>query len=560
MKFLTSISLLCISLAAYAHTLTISVEKGKFQIDHSLKLILSQIDNMEHYADLTNYEDVHIILGDNEYRFINPPEKIEYSNSYIIDLNNEQYTLYFTQLPIITINTENAIVNEPKVLANFTYTDEDQSCSSMIGIELRGGSSQGYPKKTYDLEFWEDEIGEESRSVQFGALRKDDDWILDALYNEPLRIRSFISHKLWLKIHQPHYLNEEPKAKSGADVMYAELFLNQKYNGVYLLSEQVDKKQLKIKSYKGSIRGELYKGVSWGASTFSRLQDFDNNVRTWSGYEMKYPDEDQITDWTNLYNFTDFVLNATDSEFESDIWNRFNKGNCMDYFIFLNLLRATDNTGKNIYLAKCNVKGEYFYVPWDLDGSWGTIWNGTNDATTDDILLNGFFKRVLEQKSMDYSQSLKNSWIAYRKERLAQDELEKMISGAYNYLQSNNVYDREKRVYPNYLFDEDSKEYMTTWLDDRLSFLDSYYSSLVSTDLINPTVSGNAVYPNPTTNYISIKQAQEVIDEPYSIFTLNGEIVKRGRISATNNINISDLPAGFYFIKIDAQTYKFIVK
>ena len=83
------------------------------------------------------------------------------------------------------------------------YTGTDgEIISSNIGIEIRGGFSQTYPKKTYDIEFWNDPSGNETIDVQFGDLREDDDWILDAMYNEPLRINSYISHKLWLNLNQ----------------------------------------------------------------------------------------------------------------------------------------------------------------------------------------------------------------------------------------------------------------------------------------------------------------------------------------------------------------------
>ena len=106
------------------------------------------------------------------------------------------------------------------------------------------------------MEFWNDTLGAVTSDVSFGELRTDDDWILDALYNEPLRLRSYVANKLWLSIHQnPYYIDERPNAKSAADVMYVEVFLNGNYNGIYNLSEQVDKKQLKLKSYKEIIRG-----------------------------------------------------------------------------------------------------------------------------------------------------------------------------------------------------------------------------------------------------------------------------------------------------------------
>jgi len=358
-----------------SQTLTINVSENKFGIDENLSLIVSRIQNIDDYTDIGNYNEIVLNLGQNSYRFISTLNNLTYTNSYIVeDINSSnQYTLYFTQLPIVTIDTENTFIDEPKVLANLVYTDDEQTATSNIGIELRGGSSQSYPKKTYDIEFWEDETGDENRDVQFGELREDDDWILDALYNEPLRIRSYTANKLWLQMYTPFHIDDEPNAKSGADVMYVEMFLNGQYNGIYNLSEQVDRKQLKLKKYNGNMRGELYKGASWGASTFTSLPSYNNNIRVWSGYEFEYPDDDEITDWNNLYQFTDFVMNSSESDFTSSIWSKFVEENFINYFLFLNLIRATDNTGKNIYLGKYKANEPYFYIPWDLEDCFGTI-------------------------------------------------------------------------------------------------------------------------------------------------------------------------------------------
>ena len=461
-------------------SLTIDVVENHFKIDETHSLIVSHIENIESYDDLSSYSEVTISFNKDEYTFKSVPNILEYTNSYIISKLSNEYTLYFTQLPIISVKSQNTIVDEPKLLADFTYSDDQQVLTSNIGIELRGGSSQSYPKKTYDLEFWKDETGDDTYDVQFGDMRSDDDWILDALYNEPLRLRSYIANKLWLDMHSPHYLSDEPDAKSGADVMYVELFLNDDYNGIYNLSEQIDKKQLELKSYKdGAIRGELYKGVSWGdgAVTFTSLPVYDNNSRKWDGYELKYPKEDEITDWQKVHRFTDFIINSSDEDFIDDIWSNFNYDNYLDYFIFLNLLRATDNTGKNIYLAKYNDDEPYYYAPWDLDACFGTMWTGANEDITNDILTNGFHDRVIELNPDNYSTTIAERWVDYRENILETNNLIKIFEDRYQFLSENKIYEREALVYSNYQFSQQDLSYLLNWLHDRLNSLDAYFSN-----------------------------------------------------------------------------------
>lgn len=542
-----------------SQTLNINVSDNKFGIDETLSVIVSRIQDIGNYQNIGSYDEIIITFGENDYSFISSPDSLEYSNSYIVeDVNtSNQYTLYFTQLPIILIESDNTIVDEPKVLASLVYTDDEQTVTSNIGIELRGGSSQGYPKKTYDIEFWEDQTGNENRDVQFGELREDDDWILDALYNEPLRLRSYTASKLWKGIHTPYHIDDESEAKSGADVMYVEIFLNRQYNGIYNLSEQVDRKQLKLKKFNGNIRGELYKGYSWGASvTFTSLPSYNNNNRVWSGYQLKYPNENDITDWNNLYQFTDFVMNSSESDFATNIWSEFVEDNLVDYFLFLNLIRATDNKGKNIYLAKYKPDEPYYYIPWDLDGCFGTIWNGTNQNITNDILTNGFMNRVIDENPNNTFTNIASTWFDYRDDIFSLNSLSNSITNQYNFFQDNKVYEREFLVYPNYSFDNQSLEYTLNWLENRLEYLDIYFGNILSINSI--TTSNNfSIYPNPAINKIHINSIKEIDDKNYKIFNCLGQLVSNGTIE-NKQIKIERLDKGIYYVIIEGISLKLI--
>ena len=205
-------------------TLDITVDPVRFQVDATNRLILCQTD-LAPYAEIGDSTQVQLLVGNALYPITEKQVGLTYQSSYAVQREEGTYQLFFTQLPIIAIATNFAIVDEPKVLASFQYIDEEQEITSSIGIEVRGGFSQTFPKKTFDLEFWEDDSGENTRDVQFGTMREDDDWILDALYNEPIRVRSLMAHNTWVKMHQPTYQAEEPEAESGADVTWVEVFV-----------------------------------------------------------------------------------------------------------------------------------------------------------------------------------------------------------------------------------------------------------------------------------------------------------------------------------------------
>ncbi|GAA0871095.1 hypothetical protein GCM10009117_02400 [Gangjinia marincola] len=541
-------------------TYTLQIESGRYQIDQEKQLIVCNID-LSVIPDLTGFDAVNLDL-DQVYTLNTTPSNFTTQQAYSVSLNDIDYALYFSSVPLIHITSDEEIIDDPKVPAMFTYADDQQLVTSITGIELRGGFSQTFPKKTYDLEFWEDMSGDDSKDMQFGNLREDDDWILDAIYNEPLRFRAYSTHKLWLEIHTPHYSDEEDEAKAGADVMYAELFLNNSYIGLYMLSEQVDRKQLKLKKYNDDdgIRGELYKGESWqtGNTLFYGLPAYDNTSDLWGGYELKTPDPDDFIDWSNLYNFTDFVMNSTDVDFYAQLPDQLHIENAIDYFIFLNLLRATDNTGKNLYTGRYKQDYPYFFAPWDLDGVLGTIYDGSNENITDDILTNGLFDRmIVDAQNPVFALMAADRWNELRQDILSDASLDARFNTFFDVLINEKLYEREALAWQNYPYDQATKNYMEQWITTRLSFLDDYFGAILSTPSFD--LDQIAIYPNPAVNLLTITSS-DAIGSPYVIYSMQGNRIMSGNITSMDHqISTALLASGLYVITIGENSLKFQV-
>lgn len=390
-----------------------------------------------------------------------------------------EYKAYITHLPLIKINAPNGIVNEPKRLAQISYAYKDTALTSYAGIELRGSSSIVFPKKTYDINFYKDSTGIENQDFKLAGMRSDDDWILDGLYNEPLRMRSYLSLNLWNKIYTPHYLDQEPKAKAGVAAKYAEVFVNNKYQGIFLLQEQVDRKLLKVKKIKGdTVRGEIFQGARYlGASSFDSLPPKKNFLASWGGYDIKYPTPTN-TYWDNVYPFTDFVIHSEDSAFAKAVKDKFVLDNAIDYFLYINMVRAPDNLGKNLYLSRYDEGEPYFYAPWDLDGSFGTIFSGKRIPTTDDFLTNGLLRRLIATDADGFVERFKTRWIELRSDTLSNERLLKKQRKTYLKLLENRVFEREALAWQNFVYDEEGVLYMHDWTEKRLAFLDTYIASL----------------------------------------------------------------------------------
>ncbi len=474
------------------------------------------------------------------------------------------YQLYFSDFPLVTINSSEIIVDEPNVHAQFYLVEP---CGSMIksniGIQYRGGYSQTLAKKSLELKFYSDSTCLTTQNVCLLHMTNDDSWNLQAMFNEPLRVRSKTNNDIWLAMSNLNYKELEPEAINGIHMNYVELFLNNEYRGLYCIGEKIKRKQLKLKKYNGNIRGELYKGYTWdGPVVFNRVYPFSNNSDTWGGFEYKHPDEE--INWTNLYNFVNFVVNSSNTDFFENIDVRFDMENAVDYFIFLNILRATDNTGKNVYIAKYNNNSPYFFVPWDLDGTMGIIWDGSRDNTTTGLLSNGFYRRLLtDTRSNGFVSKLHSRWHELRKSILATDSLKNEFCKNHNILLENNIYEREMIAWPQYKYENENIDYMLDWMKDRLLFLDVAFNT--STKNESPQINDKSfvVFPNPAQNFIKIKSSY---NQYFSckIYNALGNLVLNLRKATDDLIDIRMLKDGIYYIQMNENglisTKSFLIK
>jgi hypothetical protein len=419
-----------------------------------------------------------LIIGDDVFNIETTDKELSIGKEYAVTFKGQVFRMFYTELPIVSITTNGAeIVDDPKVKGKiYLLVKGGKNLSNFIGIELRGGFFQTCPKKSYSIELWKDENGNDKEKKSLLGMRDDDDWILDGLWNEPIRIRDFTSHALWLEMGRVQHQNEDMTI--GIDRKYCELFLNGKYQGVYYLGEKIDRKQLNLEKYNTQMEGELYKGYIWANGTvYSSVDDFDNNSLTWSGYEAKYPKEIGKVDWSNLHGLVDFIVNSIQSNFNNEISSKIDLDNVIDNYIFLNLIYATDNTGKNLFTGRYNSLSLYFFVPWDMDGSFGNDWKGERTNITNKLLSNGLYDKLLDFP--DFRGGVKERWDELRNSKLNTAYLKKKFRDNYEYLDRNRIYDREALV-PDITqnYSDTEIDFIESWIERRVIFLDLYFNSL----------------------------------------------------------------------------------
>lgn len=447
-------------------------------------------------------------------------------------------------MPTVTIVTDGPIVNTPAVHGTITVDDQNGTVIVMhAGFKIRGTSSQQYDKKSYRVELWADETGTAMTDTTFLGLRSDDDWNLEAMWSQPLRLRDKVANELWMEMYQLPYQASEPTAMPGIRMEYVDLYVNGDYVGLYALTERMDRKQLGLRKYNGNLRGVLFKGNGPGAPTFDTLPGYDNTLDTWDNYEWVYPNEsDTLYDWSSLYNFTNFVMNSTDVAFYSQYSTMFDVQNAIDYFLFINVLKAMDNMGRNLFVARYKKSSEFLYMPWDLDAVWGLDTDGsqTNDATG--FMTNGFYDRLLNDCSANGFVTLTQArYNALRGTILTREHIMELVRNQYEELLANGAYDREHEAWPDYTVDESQLDYMSDWLDQRFAYLDAEINSACGTWAVDEKedVPMMELFPNPAKDHVNIRFA-EAGESLIRIFDMTGRLV----YSSNNTTQAIAIPTG----------------
>lgn len=265
-------------------------------------------------------------------------------------------TIKCTTLPILTLNYDGELSKEEYTNSNLFLYDNNlnKTYSFDSKIKYRGISSFSMDKKGYRITLLED--GEKKNASLLG-MRKDDDWILYAAYNDQEKIRNVFSSKLWYDCCSK---NNSYNLDNGMEYKYVELFINDEYMGLYALGYPIDEKTLKV------TNEYMFKKTSWEDYIEKNTED---NL---AGYEIVNDvlEKDAISVLKKYYLK---IFNSTSKEELVSL-----SENAIDIFLFYNLIQGSDNAGdyflKNTYLTfKDN--GKVIYTPWDMDYTFG---NGHN--------------------------------------------------------------------------------------------------------------------------------------------------------------------------------------
>lgn len=448
-----------------------------------------------------------------------------------------------SNLPIIIIDTNGKpIVDDPKIEADMgiidngasvnNVTDPPNDFSGKIGIEIRGSSSQMFPKKQYGIELWDDEG--EGLSASLLGMPEEEDWVLFAPYNDKSLMRDVLAYNLGRQLG-----GYAPRTK------YCEVVLNGVYQGVYVLIEKIkrDKNRLDINkldpdetSGNNLTGGYIFKidkttggsGEGW-SSTFKPTHGVDQTIY----FQYEYPDAGDIVAAQSTYiqsyvrQFEEALHGASFDDELNGYAKYIDVNSFVDYMLMQELTRNVDGYRLSTFMYKKRDSdgGKLHMGPiWDFNLGFGNAdycQGGEPDGwaldfnsvcNTDYWLVPFWWKKLFTDET--FGAKVAARWTslragAFSKERIYAkiDSITTVIDEAqvrnFKAWKSLGVY-----VWPNrYVggtFDEEVN-YLKQWIDQRLSWMDANMPALVTDVREQPAGSVVVAVPNPFGESVDIQ-------------------------------------------------------
>ena len=502
-----------------------------------------------------------------------------------------------SKLPIFVIETSGeSIGNQDKITAHLnvvnngegkfnSFFDTGTDYAGNIGIEIRGRSSQLFPKKSYSFET-RDDLGE-GIDVSLLGMPLEEDWILYAPYSDKTMLRNAITFYLGGKLG-----NWQP------EFAFCELYLNREYKGVYLLMEKIkrDKNRLDLSKLppEDIIGDELTGGY---ILKVDKIDDLASNeyFKTYPsiGYHdardyaftYVYPDFDVIAAQQKIY-INDFLVelqNTLNGNSFQDPVNGYSKYLDINSFIDFQIMNELSNNvdgyrySTYFYKKKDSEGGKLFAGPlWDFNLGYGNVdYAPINLATDQWLYLNygpharntmHWWARLMEDPA--YKQSLYERWTELRASSFSTESILTNLSDMVQYL--GDAIDRNfdkwpiigQYVWPNENWEfntsyQQELDYMEDWLVDRLNWMDANITSITGFYSAENQTDNISIFPNPVSTQLNIQLALEQINTiEIEIVDLLGKLVFHSDYSpdfvGNNSINmpIPQIDNGYYILLI----------
>ena len=526
-------------------------------------------------------------IVDNSIIYSSPPEWFR-----------EPIVFETSNLPILMIDTYgNSIPDEPRIDAylgiidNETglnhVTDDFNGYNGHITIEKRGNSSQWNDKAPYRFETV-DEDGE-NNNVSLLGMPEENDWVLYAPWQDKSMVRNILTYKLSNDIGR-----YAPRTK------LVELYLNDGYEGVYVLMEKikrdgdrVDISKLNPDEISGDdVTGGYILKFDW-FFTGDNIGGFQSNVDGMT-YNYHYPQPSDIVPEQEEYiidyidNFENIMSSDNYTDLDTGYPSIMNVESFVDFILLQELAKNVDayRLSTYIYKNKESVDNRLTAGPvWDFNHGYGNCDYGETWEIDNWLLeynpeggdqMSFWWERLWQDENFQYKAA--ERYTELRSTIFSEEHIYSIIDSSVNEL--GDAVDRNfskwpilgTYVWPNYyVFEthEQEVDYLKSWISDRLEWMDSEILLLKTESSIKPeNFYINEAYPNPFNPYTTLSyylpnnetvhiKIFDIMGRQVKTFVMPDQIAGYGSIqwNGTNDYD-QRVSSGLYLYTIQAGNFR----
>ena len=489
-----------------------------------------------------------------------------------------------SSLPLIIITTENSteIQDDPKVFAKMgivdngpgnmnNLTDPYNGYNGTIGIEIRGASSQSFPKKNYGLETRNTDGS--NNNVSLLGMPAENDWVLHGPYSDKSLLRNSLAYHMGTST-----------GKYTPRTRLCELYINDNYRGIYMLTERIkrDKNRVDIASLKPEdLSGEELTG---GYILQIDRDDESSNIDGWySGssptkfYSYHDPKAEDLEAVQREYLKTYLTSFEEDMESTDYYWkykSYVDVPSWIDYFLVTEMGKHIDAYKLSFYMhkKKSTNGGKLHFGPlWDFNLGFGNFnfvcspepegWTYEFQGTCDNS--HPFWVKKLTDIP-EVSDQINCRWNQLRNGPLHIDSLMQYIDARIAEMGDAPSRNFERwnilgqYVWPNdFVGDtyEEEVDFLKTWLTTRLTWMDNNMlgeCTITSTDNPKTTYKATSIFPNPAQHsfFLEINASQFDAGSIQIINNMGSTVLEINSIKTLQKIDISTFAAGIYTVNV----------
>lgn len=506
------------------------------------------------------------------------------------------------------IDADLGVIYNGEGVRNF-LTDPYNHYNGKIGIEIRGSTSQMFPKKSYAIET-RDSLGND---LDFPLLNfpSESDWVLYAPYSDKSLIRDVIAYKL--SNLMGHYSSR---------FKFCEVVLNDDYVGVYVLLEKIkrDKNRVDIKKLEPAdstgdalTGGYIVKIDKFdGENNDGWISPFPPFEGAWQRipYQFHYPKPDSITTIQKFYiqnyisDFEALMYSGNYNQPDSGYYNLIDMKSAIDYTLINELAKNVDSYRLSFFMCKDrnSINDKLFFGPiWDYniafgnadyyEGGYSDGWmmNFLNSNIEflyyDNFQVPFWWKKIFNDTV--FQNSVNARWRELQPQILNPNFIDNFVDSLVIHLDESQQRNFERwqilgtYIWPNYFIGQTYQEeidFLKSWIHERLQWMNNNmigspteieHNNLIVNDFVlfqnypnpfNPTTKIKYTIPSGTLRqvqgdiFVSLKVYDVIGNE---IATLVNTNLNAGEYEVEFNVEslrATPLPSGIYFYRLSVST------